>query len=93
MKPCRFKSESTAVGVFYTFNEILEAIIDDYAEVMSAARAVSLHKTPSGETNINGLSSSVPWSYVWLWRQDKQECQVLCPAPPPACDASFGRVP
>lgn len=44
MKPCHFESEYTAVSVFYTFNEILEAIIDDYAVVMSSARAVSLHK-------------------------------------------------
>lgn len=49
MKMCHFKSEYITVGVFYTFNEILEAIIDDYAEVVSAARAVSLHKCLVGK--------------------------------------------
>ena len=49
MKLCHFKSEYTAVGVFYTFNEILEAIIDDYGEIMSAARAVSLRKRLVGK--------------------------------------------
>lgn len=44
MKPCHFKSEYTTVGAFCTSNEILEAITDDYAEGLSTARDVSLHK-------------------------------------------------
>lgn len=51
-------------------------------------------ETPSGETNIiNDFSSSVPWSCIWLWRLAKEEPQDLCPAPLPACDISFRRVP
>jgi len=49
MKPCHSKSEYTAVGVFSAFNEILEAIIDDYADITSAARTVSLHKCLVGK--------------------------------------------
>lgn len=49
MKPCHFKSEYTTVGAFYIFNEILEAITDDYAEGLSTARDVSLHKCLVGK--------------------------------------------
>lgn len=44
MKRCHFKSEHSTAGALCTANEALEAIIDDSAEVMSAARAVTSHK-------------------------------------------------
>lgn len=44
MKRCHFKSEHSTASVLCTTNEALEAIIDDSAEVMSVARAVTSHK-------------------------------------------------
>lgn len=42
MKRCHFKSEHSTAGVLCTANEALGAIIDDSAQVLSAARA-ALH--------------------------------------------------
>lgn len=47
-------------GMFYTFNEILEATMNDYAEVMSAAKAVSLHKCLVGKPILMAESSLYP---------------------------------
>lgn len=74
MKQCHFKSEHSTAGVLCTTNEALEAIIDDSAEVMSAARAVTSHKSLVGKTT--GMSGAPRW-----WKQARWEGQELCPAP------------
>lgn len=58
MKRCHFKSEHSTAGVLCTANEALEAIIDDSAEVRSAARAATSHRGPVGKGT--GMSGAAP---------------------------------